>query len=509
MLISDGGLATELEARGHDLSDPLWSARLLADAPQEIVAVHAAYFRAGATIATTASYQASFEGFAARGIGRDEAVGLLRRSVELAKTARDEVGADDAWVAASVGPYGAALADGSEYRGRYGLSVAHLARWHRPRLEVLAAAGADVLALETVPDVDEAEALVTLVQSLGVPAWLSYTIDGTRTRAGQPLAEAFAVAAGVPEIVAVGVNCCAPDDVLPAIGIGCGYWQTGDRLPQQRRALGRPARAWIGPSRFSAQLAAQWVAAGRASSADAAGCGPPTSPMRRTALHTLGGLRGELPVLQNGVDDPVVLGLFCGQDLVPVGVLADHRGVLAGVVGQRGLHQRAHPLDLGGLDLQIGELTLDHPGQRRLVDQHPRVGQRHPLTRRSGGQQHRRRRGGLAQTHRLDVGPHVLHRVVDRHQRGEPAARRVDVHGDVAVGVQRLQHQQLGHDVVRRRVVDLDAEEDDALLEQLVVGVGLLDAEAGMLDERRQDVARLGLDLAGSLRLLRWYVRRG
>jgi homocysteine S-methyltransferase len=260
VLISDGGLATELEARGHDLSDPLWSARLLADSPQEIVAVHAAYFRAGATIATTASYQASFEGFAARGIGRDGASGMLRRSVELATTARDEVGVRDAWVAASVGPYGAALADGSEYRGRYGLSVAALAHWHRPRLEVLAAAGADVLALETVPDVDEAEALVTVVRSVGVPAWLSYTIDGTRTRAGQPLEDAFAAAAGVPEIVAVGVNCCAPDDVLPAIGIARAidkpvivYPNSGERWD---------GRAWTGPSRFSAELARQWVSAG-------------------------------------------------------------------------------------------------------------------------------------------------------------------------------------------------------------------------------------------------------
>jgi homocysteine S-methyltransferase len=261
VLISDGGLATELEARGNDLSDPLWSARLLVHAPQEIVAVHAAYFRAGATIATTASYQASFEGFAAHGIDRDEAIGLLRRSVELAKTARDEVGASDLCVAASVGPYGAALADGSEYRGRYGLSIAALARWHRPRLEVLADAGADVLALETVPDVDEAEALVNLVRSIGVPAWLSYTIDGTRTRAGQPLADAFAVAAGVPEIVAVGINCCAPDDVLPAIGIAdigkpvIVYPNSGERWDGRHRT-------WIGPSRFSAQLASQWVAAG-------------------------------------------------------------------------------------------------------------------------------------------------------------------------------------------------------------------------------------------------------
>jgi homocysteine S-methyltransferase len=259
VLISDGGLATELEARGHDLSDPLWSARLLAEAPQEIVAVHAAYFRAGATIATTASYQASFDGFAAHGIDRREAAGLLRRSVELAKAAREEAGGGGLYVAASIGPYGAALADGSEYRGRYGLSVAALMRWHRPRFEILADAGADVLACETVPDVDEAEALVNLVRSVGAPAWLSYTIDGAETRAGQPLADAFAVAAGVPEIVAIGVNCCAPEDVLPAIRVAdigkpvIVYPNSGERWE---------GRAWTGRSRFSAQLATQWVAAG-------------------------------------------------------------------------------------------------------------------------------------------------------------------------------------------------------------------------------------------------------
>jgi homocysteine S-methyltransferase len=261
-VLLDGGLATELEARGHDLSDSLWSAKLLRNNPQAIAEVHAGYFRAGATVATTASYQASFEGFSSHGIGRDEAAGLLRRSVDLARKARDDAATEDLVVAASIGPYGAALADGSEYRGCYGLSVAELERWHRPRLEIVAAAGADVLACETVPDVDEAEALVNLVRSVGVPAWLSYTVDGTRTRARQPLAEAFAVAAGVDEIVAIGVNCCAPEDVLPAIGIALDvgkpvivYPNSGERWDSRRRR-------WAGQSRFSARLAREWAAAG-------------------------------------------------------------------------------------------------------------------------------------------------------------------------------------------------------------------------------------------------------
>jgi homocysteine S-methyltransferase len=263
VLVSDGGLATELEARGHDLSDDLWSARLLFDAPDEIMAAHMAFFQAGAAIATTASYQASFDGFAAGGIGRDDAERLMRRSVELAAAARDEVGGECRWVAASVGPYGAALANGEEYVGRYGLTVAELADWHRPRLEVLADAGADVLAIETVPDVDEAEALMGLVRQISMPAWLSYTVSGAQTRAGQPLEAAFAVAADVPEIVAVGVNCCAPADVLPAVEIARAvtgkpvivYPNSGEEWDGQRRV-------WIGTGRWSPDLAPQWVAAG-------------------------------------------------------------------------------------------------------------------------------------------------------------------------------------------------------------------------------------------------------
>ena len=261
--ISDGGLATQLEAQGHDLSDDLWSARLLLDAPNEIMAAHLAFYRAGAAIATTASYQASFDGFAAGGVSRRDAERLMRRSVELAAEAREEVGGEGRWVAASIGPYGAALANGEEYVGRYGLSVAQLAAWHLPRLEVLADAGADVLAIETVPDIDEAEALVGLVQRLGVPAWLSYTISGPFTRAGQPLAEAFAVAADVKEVVAVGVNCCAPADVLPAIDVARDITDKPVIVyPNSGEAWDGARRTWIGTSRWSTELAPQWVAAG-------------------------------------------------------------------------------------------------------------------------------------------------------------------------------------------------------------------------------------------------------
>jgi homocysteine S-methyltransferase len=265
VLVTDGGLATELEARGHDLSDSLWSARLLADAPAEITAAHLAFFRAGAVIATTASYQASFDGFAARGMGRAEAARLMRRSVELGQAARAEMGGDQTrrWIAASVGPYGAALADGSEYRGRYGLSVAALIAWQRPRLEALAAAGPDVLALETVPDIDEAEALATVIAGAGIPGWLTYSIDGERTRAGQPIAEAFAVARDVPEIVAVGVNCCAPADVPLAITVAgeisgkpvIVYPNSGEHWDAARRA-------WAGRSRYEAGQPREWVARG-------------------------------------------------------------------------------------------------------------------------------------------------------------------------------------------------------------------------------------------------------
>ena len=221
-ILIDGGLATQLEAQGADLSDRLWSARLLADDPAQIVAAHAAFFRAGARVATTASYQATFEGFASRGIDRAGAEALLRRSVELAERARAQVAAEDReggrlperrFVAASVGPYGAMLADGSEYRGNYGRTVVQLRDFHRDRLRVLAATAADVLAVETIPEVEEATAVVELLPEVeGAAAWISFSCrDGGRLRSGAPIEEGVGAVDGAPGVVAVGVNCTAPE----------------------------------------------------------------------------------------------------------------------------------------------------------------------------------------------------------------------------------------------------------------------------------------------------------
>ncbi|WP_458088692.1 homocysteine S-methyltransferase [Streptomyces malaysiensis] len=326
-LVLDGGLSNQLEAQGCDLSDELWSARLLADDPGQIEAAHIAYARAGARVLITSSYQATYEGFAPRGLGHEEATALLRRSVELARMAaeraavermaagrpavegveagrvgvegaeagraavertaavraaveRAEAGQTDpggagdggdvgggaagaVWVAASVGPYGAMLADGSEYRGRYGLSVAELTRFHRPRIEALAAAGPDALALETVPDADEAAAMLSAVEGCGVPVWLSYSIAGETTRAGQPLRDAFALAAGVDQVIAVGVNCCEPGDADRAVEIAAGI--TGKPVvvyPNSGEEWDAAARSWRGRSTFDPGRVRAWRDAG-------------------------------------------------------------------------------------------------------------------------------------------------------------------------------------------------------------------------------------------------------
>ncbi len=238
-VVLDGALATELERRGADLNDPLWSARVLMAQPELIEAVHRDYFRAGADVATTASYQATFEGFARRGLDATEAAELMRRAVQLAVQARDrfwaewcaEAGASSCetvvagrrrpLVAASVGPYGAMLADGSEYRGHYGVSVDTLADFHRPRLAVLAGAGADLLACETLPSLDEALVLARLVETLRrepgrahLGCWVSFSCrDAAHTCEGQTLAEAAAALEPFDAVLALGVNCTAPQHV--------------------------------------------------------------------------------------------------------------------------------------------------------------------------------------------------------------------------------------------------------------------------------------------------------
>ncbi|AXE37762.1 homocysteine S-methyltransferase [Acidipropionibacterium virtanenii] len=225
VVVLDGGLGTLLEARGNDITGQLWSAQILRDRPEEVLAAHLDFFAAGARIATTASYEVTYEGLAAIGGGRDEADELLRRSVEVARRAVDEAAAQDGeddvdrWVAASIGPYGAGPGRGTEYDGDYGLTVAELAAWHRPRIEVLASTDADVLLAETTPSILEVEALAEGLADAALPAMLSVTVADGKLRDGTDLSEVTRVLAGVRNIGALGVNCCQAEDALAAVRI--------------------------------------------------------------------------------------------------------------------------------------------------------------------------------------------------------------------------------------------------------------------------------------------------
>ncbi len=290
-VVIDGGLATELEARGHDLADRLWSARVLVEDPAAIEAVHAAYFAAGARVATTASYQATIEGFARAGIARDDGLALIRRSAEVARRARDRAEAraraagDERprYVAGSVGPYGAMLADGSEYTGAYALDVAALADFHRPRVEALVAAGVDLLAVETIPTATEATAIARLLaEHPGVPAWISFQCqDGARTARGEPIGEAIGAvaeaAAGGAPIVAVGVNCTAPGD-MPALLEAARAATTLPLVayPNRGRGWDAESRRWLDPTGpgFDPATTAGWTALGATWLGGCCGVGP-------------------------------------------------------------------------------------------------------------------------------------------------------------------------------------------------------------------------------------------
>lgn len=220
VLVIDGALATELERRGCDLSDELWSAKILLEQPEIIKQVHLDYFKAGADCAITASYQATVEGFAKRGLSQREAIDLIQRSVRLAREARDQFWADETnrtgrskpFIAASVGPYGAFLADGSEYRGNYGLSEKELMDFHRPRMKALIEAGADLLACETLPSLLEAQALARLLNEFPtITAWMSFSgRDERHISEGQVFADCVRQLEPHPQIAAIGINCTSP-----------------------------------------------------------------------------------------------------------------------------------------------------------------------------------------------------------------------------------------------------------------------------------------------------------
>jgi homocysteine S-methyltransferase len=267
-LVLDGGLSNALEARGHIIGGALWTARLLHDDPEEIAAVHRAYFEAGAQVATTASYQASVPGLVSAGADEREAERLIRLSVRLAKMVAAE--GEGRLVAASVGPYGAMLADGSEYRGYGGRIPAQVLReFHGPRLDLLLEEEPDLIAVETLPDALEAEVLAELLLGIDVPAWVSFSADGSRTRAGQPLGDAFGVVADIDSVIAVGVNCCDPQDAAAAVRLATAVtgkpavcypnsgqgWQSGE---------GEAPGIWVGDASWSVGAASEWVDAGAA-----------------------------------------------------------------------------------------------------------------------------------------------------------------------------------------------------------------------------------------------------
>lgn len=228
VLILDGALATELEKHGCDLDDPLWSARILLENPELIYQVHSDYFRSGADCAITASYQATIEGFAQRGIAENEALELIKNTVHLARKARDDYWKEEMTavrpkplVAASVGPYGAFLADGSEYTGDYTVSRGTLSAFHRSRISALIDAGADLLAFETIPSFDEAKVLASLLNEFpDTYAWLSFSLKNENAISdGTLIEECVKAFEENNQIASIGINCAPVSIAAEAIRV--------------------------------------------------------------------------------------------------------------------------------------------------------------------------------------------------------------------------------------------------------------------------------------------------
>jgi homocysteine S-methyltransferase len=268
-LIHDGGLATELERRGHDLNHPLWSARVLLTEPEAIQEVHEAYLDAGADIITTATYQATLPGLEGQGLSTHDALDVFELAVRLALQARTRFQSSvrQPLVAASIGPYGAYLADGSEYAGHYDFQEDQLLEFHQDRFEILADSGADLLACETIPSLPETRALATLIrQHPDNNAWLSFTCsDGRHLCDGTPIADCGRLLDGIPNLVAIGVNCTPPHLILGLIAeLRSATNKPIVVYPNSGEHYDPATRQWLGegsPPAY-AQAAQTWLRAG-------------------------------------------------------------------------------------------------------------------------------------------------------------------------------------------------------------------------------------------------------
>jgi len=263
----DGGLGTLLERSGHDLASELWSARMLVESPAVIRDAHRQFYASGARVGISSSYQVSYEGLSALGFDSAATDRLLALSIRLVEEAREEyLGSVDAaahgpaWTAASVGPYGAMLADGSEYSGRYGVDVADLRDWHRPRLAALIDAGPDLLAIETIPSLAETEAVLRELAGSPVAAWLALTVAQGTLRSGEALSEAFAMADETPEIVAVGINCSDPLEVPAAIDAARAVTEKPIVIyPNSGEQWDAKNRRWMGAAGFADSAVREWI----------------------------------------------------------------------------------------------------------------------------------------------------------------------------------------------------------------------------------------------------------
>ena len=258
----DGGLSTALEERGNILTGSLWTGELLRTAPKEIEKAHRAFVDAGAQIITSSAYQISFTGCAERGWSDRDVIDALILSTALVREAAN----GNAPIAASIGPYGAALADGSEYRGRYAASKSAIREFHKQRLEVLITTEPDYLALETMPDIDEVEILVDLIaqSETKIPFWVAYSCkEGALTNAGQRFSEAVALVCEQPGAMAVGVNCTAPELIAPLLRSPHSSLPF-IVYPNAGRTWDAKAKQWVGsPKRgFETDMIAEWIELG-------------------------------------------------------------------------------------------------------------------------------------------------------------------------------------------------------------------------------------------------------